>query len=57
MGWCGREQLAQVELARPVGLDFGHQLNPIGNHAGEGRIGGYDGRGPGRQVVDIRCHE
>jgi hypothetical protein len=58
MGRCGRKQLAQVELARAVGLDLGRQLNPVGNHAGEGRIGGYDGRGSAdRQVVDIRCHE
>jgi hypothetical protein len=55
-----RRQLTQVELARPVGLDFGHQLNSIGDHVGEGSVSGCDGRCPGAsrgQVMHIRRHE
>jgi hypothetical protein len=55
-----RRELAQVELARLVGLDVGYQLNPVGYEAGEGGIGGYDGRCPGaagRQVVHVRSDE
>lgn len=34
-----RRELAQVELARLVGLNLGHQLKPVSHQAGEAGIG------------------
>ena len=55
-----RRELAQVELARPVGLNIRHQFNAVSHQPGEAGIGCYDGRRPGaagRQVVNVRSHE
>jgi hypothetical protein len=53
-------ELAQVELARLVGLGVGHQGDVVGGQAGEGGVGGDDGGRPGAagcQVVHVRSHE
>jgi hypothetical protein len=42
-----RRQLAQVELARPVGRYRGDQRGAFGQHVCEGGIGGQDGCSPG----------
>ena len=48
-----RRELAQVELSRLVGRYLGDDRGAFGQHAGEGGIGGHNGRRPGTAGLGV----